>query len=376
MAIQISGTTVIDNSKNVTVGASASITAGSAFIANGYVGLGVTDTTGRDAGVGTATGTMIYNESSVQVELWDGTAWVGGLTSPFSATGGTKDTTSRSGYAVHTFTGSGTLVAAGGPPAGVTGEYLVIGGGGAGGDGSSSGGGGGGGLLRFSDSFTLTPGTYTIGVGAGGAIAANPGYTAPSYGVGNPGSPSYIVNPGITSITSPGGGGGGGGGTPGASTRNGLPGGSGGGGGSTYPTPGPSVGGSGTGDPGGTTDSNSPANGWGNDGGAGNHFSNGQGGGGGGGAGGNGGNWIPPSFGGPGGVGLTYSIDGSSTGRAGGGNGALNSGLPVWGGGSGWPFAGGTATVNTGGGGGGSANGISPNSTGASGIVIIAYPTA
>jgi len=241
------------------------------------VGIGTTDTTGRNAGINTARGTLIYNATAQQLQVYDGNQWVGGFTSPFSATGGTESTSSRPGYKVHTFTSPGSLVVNGDSG---TVEYLVIAGGGSGGDGSASGGGGGAGALRFNDSFPLTPGTYTIQVGGGGAVSANPGPTAPSYGVGGSGTPSFFGP-----IVSPGGGGGGGGGSPGAPTRTGVPGGSGGGGGTTFPTPGASSGGTGTGDSSGTGNSNSPSNGWGNDGGGGEHQPNGQGGGGGGGAG-------------------------------------------------------------------------------------------
>ena len=80
MAIQIGGTTVIDNSRNVIAGLGASMTVGSgAFVTGSSVGLGYTDTTGRDAGIGTATGTLIYNESAAGVQVWDGTNWQGGL---------------------------------------------------------------------------------------------------------------------------------------------------------------------------------------------------------------------------------------------------------------------------------------------------------
>ena len=102
-----------DGVQNISAG--TSITVGDTFLLDNAVGLGVTNTTGRDAGVGTVTGTLVYNETSTQVEVYDGTQWVGGLTSPFSATGGTKDTTSRSDYIVHTFTGDGTLEVSGGP---------------------------------------------------------------------------------------------------------------------------------------------------------------------------------------------------------------------------------------------------------------------
>ena len=188
----VSSATGLSGTPNIVVGvmtatsvsASSSITVGSGFIENRSVGLGQTTTTGRDAGVGTAIGTLIYNETTYQVEVYDGTTWNGGLTTPFSATGGTKDTTSRSGYAVHTFTGDGSFVASGAP---IVCEYLVVGGGGAGGS-DDRGGGGGAGALRFSDSFTVNPGTYTIQVGGGGAQTGPPSN-------GNDGVPSFITNP-------------------------------------------------------------------------------------------------------------------------------------------------------------------------------------
>jgi hypothetical protein len=62
------------------------------------VGIGETSTTGRNAGINTTTGTLIYNATTLQLEVFDGTQWVGGLKTPFSATGGTEDSTSRSGY--------------------------------------------------------------------------------------------------------------------------------------------------------------------------------------------------------------------------------------------------------------------------------------
>ena len=158
----------------------------------------------RNAGVSTATGAAIYNTTTNQLEVYSPSGWVVGAKETFSATGGTKDTTSRSQYAVHTFTSPGTLVVSAGT---VTGEYLVIAGGG-GGAGSSGGGGGGGGAggHRTSTSLPLEPGTYTITVGGGGAGGTNP-HPAPT-GYGANGSDSSIANPNITTITSTGGGGG------------------------------------------------------------------------------------------------------------------------------------------------------------------------
>ena len=360
MAIQISGTTVIDNSKNVTVGASASITAGSAFIANGYVSMGITDTTGRDAGVGTATGTMIYNTSAASIQVWNGEAWKSDMTSPFSATGGTLDTTSRSGYNIHTFTSPGSFTVTSG--ANSSGEYLVIAGGGSSGNGSGGGGGAGGYLT--STSFPLTPGTHEIQVGAGAATFSTTG------------TPSFITKTGISSITSVGGGNGG------ATTQSGGNGGSGGGGGTRNPAgsgSGSQPGGAGQNYPGPTQQGFPGGNGY-----AGGPLSNASGGGGGG-AGGAG--LSAPGNRCDGGPGLPSSITGTSVTRGGGGGGGTDelypNGAGVGGPGGGapgavYPDAAGNqparnATANTGGGGGG---GYSSWGQGGSGIVIIAYPTS
>ena len=135
------------------------------------VGIGTTTTAGRNAGVSTATGTIVYNTSSGQLEVYTGNKWVAVYEPPFEATGGTKNTSSRSGYAVHTFTSPGTFTVSGSPQAG--GEYLIVGGGGGGGKGGLGGtgfevGGGGGGGHRFITGHTFTPGTYAVVVGSGG----------------------------------------------------------------------------------------------------------------------------------------------------------------------------------------------------------------
>ena len=72
----ISGVTTIATYNPGTISVGGSITVGKAFIQNRSVGLGQTDTTGRDAGVGTATGTLVYNETTVSVQVYDGTQWI------------------------------------------------------------------------------------------------------------------------------------------------------------------------------------------------------------------------------------------------------------------------------------------------------------
>lgn len=92
-------------------------------------------------------------------------------------------------YRAHIFTGSGELTIIEGSKSG---QYLIVGGGGAGGGGYYSGGGGAGGYVtndpadpRYnSQPLTLSPGPYSIVVGAGGAPSGGPADHK------NPGNPS------------------------------------------------------------------------------------------------------------------------------------------------------------------------------------------
>ena len=128
------------------------------------------------------------------------------------ATGGTVTIITDGGtnYRVHTFTSSGTLLVYGS----LTAEYLIVGGGGAPGESWSTGGGGGGGVLYTSagSGISVTAGSYSIVVGAGG--------TANDNALNDGGDSSAL---GLTAI---------GGGGGGAFNANGNSGGSGGGGGS------------------------------------------------------------------------------------------------------------------------------------------------
>jgi len=67
----------ISTFSNVVVGSAQSVTSGQTFIRNNVVGVGTTNTTGRDAGIGTARGTIIYNATTARIEFWDGSSWVG-----------------------------------------------------------------------------------------------------------------------------------------------------------------------------------------------------------------------------------------------------------------------------------------------------------
>jgi hypothetical protein len=109
--------------------------------------------------------------------------------SAFAATGGTV--TTSGGYKYHTFTSTGTLTVTLGTRSDV--EMLLVGGGASGG--SFRAGGGGAGEVRTFTTRTLSPGDYSIIVGAGGATV--------SSGVGNSGGDSSALG-----LTSTGGGGG------------------------------------------------------------------------------------------------------------------------------------------------------------------------
>lgn len=351
------------------------------------VGIGSYTTTQRDAIAYLQNGTLIFNNTTGTVQVWDGSAWTN-LTDPFAASGGTKTTSGDK--TIHTFTSNGTFTV---DSNAANVRVLIVGGGGGGGGrgGNDGSGGGGGGLVRFLSSIPVSPspGSYPIVIGSGGASRG------PGTNGGDGGASSAFSN------TCPGGGGGG---SEGPSPRAGRPGGCGGGGGGYS-----SGGGTGSGDPGAPTDNdniphgNSPSNGWGCDGGA-NSFPGGMnyGGAGGGGAQHNGmpgknPNSVPTqyamhTYSGNGGNGIGYAISGSPVFYAGGGgcggNGHHgNNGPGAYGGrggggnGGGGPFGsadGGSG--NTGGGGGGAAasNSPAPNHNsggGGSGIVIIDYDT-
>jgi hypothetical protein len=235
-----------------------------------------------------------------------------------SITGSPTITTSGA-YTIVTYSGSGTFT----PNVSQNVEVLVVGGGGGGGgDGSgNAGGGGGGGQVYYNSSYSLSTGSYTVTIGAGGA--------GDTGGVGGTGG-STVFGP-VTSVGGTGGGagGGGGGGHSGGGTS----------------------GGTGIG-AGGASDANT---------------------------GGNGGGYAVP--GGNGGNGGSYSISGSATNYGGGGGGGSYSGggsggSGGGGGGGGHSHGGFVGTANTGGGGGGDGDYNGQGGAGGSGLVIIRYLTA
>ena len=125
------------------------------------------------------------------------------LISIVSAIGGTI--TNIGDYTIHTFTTGGTFTVMDGGNI----DVLIVAGGGAGG--ATMGGGGGAGGVIYQSNFSISPGSYSVTVGAGGAAQA---------GTGNNGGNSIF-----DTLVAIGGGGGGNGGT----NVTGVSGGSGGG---------------------------------------------------------------------------------------------------------------------------------------------------
>ena len=103
-------------SGNVTVsgtisGSSNGIQVGSSFIRATSIGIGTTNTTGRNAGISTAQGTLIFNSDTGSVQVYNGNAWRDVGKEAMNATGGyvneyTDSTTGRI-YRAHIFTSSG-----------------------------------------------------------------------------------------------------------------------------------------------------------------------------------------------------------------------------------------------------------------------------
>ena len=158
-------------STDMSVGGELTVT--DTFLKPHAVGLGTTNATGRDAGISTATGTVIY-DADVGMQVYSGA--VGGWKSVantasvirLTATGGSTFTSGN--YRVHKFStiGSSTFTVSAGQD---TVEVFLVGGGGSGS--TDSGGGGGGGACVYGTSVPITPGTYPVTVAAGGGSPPN-----------------------------------------------------------------------------------------------------------------------------------------------------------------------------------------------------------
>jgi hypothetical protein len=114
-------------------------------------------------------GEIFYNTDLGAPEYFNGTNWWTFFVqnSSFSATGGTETTDGV--YRTHTLTNGQIFRVSG--TSGNTADVLICAGGGGGGT-NEGGGGGGGGCISWT-AYSLTPGTYTAIVGAGGGSNAN-----------------------------------------------------------------------------------------------------------------------------------------------------------------------------------------------------------
>lgn len=142
-------------------------------------------------------GSLRYNDQTYELEMYNGASWIT-VKSTFSATGGTI--TDGGGYRTHVFTSSGSFTVGKGSKSV---DFLVVAGGGGGSAYSGGGGGGGfrtsagtsGGGSSAEAKFTVSEGTYTVTVGAGGAYSP---YSAPIDGRGGN---SSIVGTGVSIIS-------------------------------------------------------------------------------------------------------------------------------------------------------------------------------
>lgn len=123
-------------------------------------------------------GDIIYNSTEKVLQVWDGSKWTGiGGSARISAVSGAKGTHWASGYLYIGWESSGSVTVEGYGEM----EILLMAGGGGGGAGRWDGGGGAGGFVK--QTVSVSPGTYTVTVGAAGI-----GY--PSWSGWSAGDPS------------------------------------------------------------------------------------------------------------------------------------------------------------------------------------------
>lgn len=144
---------------------------GTTISSSSGIEIGSMTTTTRNAGVGTATGTLIYNSTTEAIESYFGPVfgWQAVYTSaaPVSITGGTV--TTNGSNTIHTYLTTDPFAVSGGPPTGIEMTIMAVGGGG----GATYGGAGGAPVIMVTR--TITPGTYTMTVGGGGATYGTSG---------------------------------------------------------------------------------------------------------------------------------------------------------------------------------------------------------
>ena len=159
-SIKISGSFLVNDNDLSSGAASASLATVAERVRAGSSG-------SRDSST-PQSGSLWFNTNTGTLEVYSGASgngWtsVGNTPTPITATGGIITTTGN--YTVHTFTSSADFTVDIGDTEGEV-EYLIVAGGGAGGSGRHSGAGGAGGMLT--GTTTLTSGTYTFTIGAGG----------------------------------------------------------------------------------------------------------------------------------------------------------------------------------------------------------------
>ena len=138
---------------------------------DGGVGVSQVTTSQRDAISNPEAGQLIYNTTTGNLQIYDGSAWAAVYEPPMAGDGGNSANGIEpgNGYKYHTFTNSGSITFSGSPG---TAQILVVGGGGGGGahnaNGTDGGGGGGAGGVVLAPSVPIVPGTYNITVGNGG----------------------------------------------------------------------------------------------------------------------------------------------------------------------------------------------------------------
>ena len=189
--------TNVATSTDMSVGGELTVT--DTFLKPQAVGLGTTNASGRDAGISTATGTVIYvPDDGMQVYSGDESGWktiadTASGADAITASGGNSSFTAD-GKTVQKFTADGTFSVSSGIG---NVEIFAVGGGGSGA--ADSGGGGGGGAAIWAINVPVSPGSYSVVCGPGGSTGSP--YFGPSTPEANHassynGDPSYFVHPG------------------------------------------------------------------------------------------------------------------------------------------------------------------------------------
>jgi len=159
--------------------ATGGINVGDSFIRSTSIGIGTTNTTGRNAGVGTATGTIIFNLTTQTIEAYGvgiGTQATRNGWFPIKGVGSGISTSPGTTSGQQIFTSSGTFIV----PEGVYKIRVWLTGGGGGGGGAAPSRGGSGGQTGVKTIY-VTPGqSISIVIGSGGKGEGSPAWLGPS----------------------------------------------------------------------------------------------------------------------------------------------------------------------------------------------------